>query len=144
MQIEKIRIENRTEALKLVLDVFMQFESHEYSKEGIKTFENFINDKSNTNNLEMYGAYENGKIIGVIATRNNGNHITLFFVDGKWHKQGIGRKLFETVLYHSTSSTITVNSSPYAVEVYRRFGFVATTREQLIDGIRFTPMVLIK
>ena len=34
----------------------------------------------------------------------------------------------------------TVNSSPYAVEVYRHLGFVATDAEQCTDGLRYTPM----
>ncbi|MEI3367845.1 GNAT family N-acetyltransferase [Clostridium sp. CAG:265] len=33
-----------------------------------------------------------------MATRNHGTHIALFFVDGKYHRQGIGKKLFKTVL----------------------------------------------
>ena len=37
-------------------------------------------------------------------------------------------------------SRITVNSSPYAVEIYRRLGFTATDAERVTDGIRFTPM----
>ena len=37
--------------------------------------------------------------------------------------------------------TLTVNSSPYAVEAYRHFGFVATDTEQLTNGIRYFPMV---
>ena len=34
----------------------------------------------------------------------------------------------------------TVNSSPYAVEIYRHLGFVPTDDEQSVDGLRFTPM----
>ena len=34
----------------------------------------------------------------------------------------------------------TVNSSPYAVEVYRHLGFVPTDDEKSVDGLRFTPM----
>jgi len=38
------------------------------------------------------------------------------------------------------SDVMTVNSSPYAVDIYRRLGFHAISEEQLTDGIRFTPM----
>lgn len=38
------------------------------------------------------------------------------------------------------SQTFTVNSSPYAVEVYRHLGFTPTNTEQLTNGIRYTPM----
>ena len=93
--------------------------------------------------LTFYGMYDNEKIIGVIATRNNGNHITLFFVDGKYHKKGIGKKLFEKVLKNATSKVITVNSSVYAVEVYHKLGFIDADTEKVDNGIRFTPMKLI-
>ena len=32
------------------------------------------------------------------------------------------------------------NSSPYAVPVYHKLGFVDTDTEQLSDGMRYTPM----
>ena len=57
--------------------------------------------------------------------------------------QGIGRTLFELALKNNTSGKMTVNSSPYAVEIYRHFGFVNTDVEQVTNGIRFTPMELI-
>lgn len=33
-----------------------------------------------------------------------------------------------------------VNSSPYAVEIYRHLGFEEVDQEQTVNGIRFTPM----
>lgn len=144
MLIKKIGVGGRAEALKLVLDVFMQYEAPDYIQEGIEAFKSFIGDEDSINGLEMYGAYENDIVVGVIATRNNGTHISLFFVDGRYHKQGIGRKLFEKTLSRCTSDTMTVNSSPYAVKVYCKLGFTETNSEQLVDGIRFTPMKHVK
>lgn len=72
----------------------------------------------------------------MIATRNDGNHIALFFVDGAYHKQGIDRKLFETILINSTANELTVNSSPYAKDVYHRLGFIDSDVEQIVTGIR--------
>lgn len=34
----------------------------------------------------------------------------------------------------------TVNSSPYAHEVYKHLGFVDTDKEQCVNGLRFYPM----
>lgn len=132
--------QGRAEALKLALDVFMQYEAPEYSEEGVKAFTRFIEDAHHHSNLTMYGAYAADKIVGVIATRNEGKHISLFFVDGRYHRQGIGKALFHEALQYCPGDTMTVNSSPYAVEAYRHLGFVATDGEQLVDGIRFTPM----
>ena len=144
IRIESISKKHHEAAINLVLSVFMQYEACDYSKEGINTFKAFISNPESTDSLEFNGAYINNEIIGVIATRNNGNHIALFFVDGRYHRQGIGRKLFQVVLEKSTGNKITVNSSPYAVEIYKKLGFTADTDEQIKEGIRFTPMTYTK
>lgn len=122
----------------------MQYEAPDYSEQGIRTFTDFINNKEATDNLQMYGAFMNGELVGVIATRNSGNHIALFFVDSKYHRQGIGRKLFEKAAAVSTADNITVNSSPFAVAVYQKLGFVPDCGEMLTDGLRYTPMTYCK
>lgn len=145
MLVRRIERSEIDQALSLVISVFMQYEAPDYSKEGIETFQNtVINNKDYLISITMYGAYEDDNIIGVIATRKNGNHIALFFVDGKHHRKGIGRKLFEFALKNSTAEEITVNSSPYAVEVYHRLGFIDSDTELVTDGMRYTPMVYTK
>jgi predicted GNAT family N-acyltransferase len=61
-------------------------------------------------------------------------------VDGKYHRQGIGTKLFKTVLQEYPDQVITLNSSPYGLPFYHALGFVDTDKEQMVNGIRFTPM----
>ncbi|MGM9541909.1 MAG: GNAT family N-acetyltransferase [Candidatus Limivicinus sp.] len=48
--------------------------------------------------------------------------------------------LFDAMRRDYASQVFTVNSSPYAVEVYRHLGFTPTDTEQLTNGIRYTPM----
>lgn len=141
MIIKRLEQSELNEALELVLNVFMRFEAPDYIDEGVKTFKNCIKDRDFINNLSLYCAFNNNQIVGVIATRNEGNHIALFFVDGKYHRQGIGKKLFQAILENSTSDEITVNSSPYAIEVYHHLGFIDTNTEQVTNGMRFTPML---
>lgn len=142
MKINKILESQIADVKSLVTKVFMEFEAPDYSEEGIKVFfDTAINNVDFMNSLDIYGAFEGNTIIGVIATRDNGKHIALFFVDGKYHRQGIGRTLFDTILENSLSNEITVNSSPYAKEVYHRLGFQDTDAEQTITGIRFIPMI---
>lgn len=129
------------EAIELILRVFDEFEAPEYSQEGVQTFHNLMTDQKFLNEIVCYGAfYSTSKLAGIIATRNNGNHVTLFFVDKIFHRKGIGRKLFELVKADNKTGTITVNSSPYAVEVYKHLGFTPTAPEKVEDGIRFTSM----
>ncbi len=132
------RLDETQSALQLVWEVFQEFESPDYTQEGINEFYKSIHDENYISMLTMYGAFLNGELVGVIATRNNGRHIALFFVDGKYHRQGIGKQLFEAV----RTDKMTVNSSPYAVGIYRKLGFKAVDEEQSVNGLRFTPMTL--
>ena len=142
MEIREIKLVERSNALDLVYNTFMQYEAPDYTKQGVETFQDsVINNIVYLNNILLYGAYEGDNIKGVIATRNQGNHIALFFVDGKFHKQGIGKTLFYEVLQKSTSNEVTVNSSPYAVKIYQHLGFVKTAPEQITNGMRYTPMI---
>ena len=141
MKIIQIEGCNISDITQMVTDVFMRFEAPDYSDEGIKAFfDTAINNQEYMHSLVIYGAYIDHKLVGTIATRDNGNHIALFFVDGAYHRQGIGRKLFETVVQNATSDRITVNSSPYAKNIYHHLGFEDTDGEQIVTGIRFIPM----
>lgn len=138
--ITKLDKEKLSGALSLVWDVFLEFESPDYTQEGIDEFYKSIHDQEYINMLTMYAAYKQDKMLGIIATRSNGTHIALFFVDGKYHRQGIGRQLFEVALKDNHSDFMTVNSSPYATVIYHKLGFVDTDDEQIVKGLRFTPM----
>ena len=120
---------------------FFVFENvPDYTEEGIKEFKKTIDDVSWIEARDFYGAYdESNKILGVIATKDV-THIALFFVDGKYHKQGIGKKLYYKVESLNNNEFFTVNSSPYAHEVYKHLGFIDTDKEQSIKGLRFYPM----
>lgn len=126
--------------MELVWQVFLEFEAPDYSAEGVQTFRNHINSQLATPTHDVYAGYDGDSFLGVIATRNEGSHISLFFVRTENHGQGVGRKLFEYVAALCSSDAITVNSSPYAVPIYRKLGFVDQDEEQLSDGIRYTPM----
>ena len=86
-----------------------------------------------------------GKYLGMISLREK-IHISLLFVDGDYHCNGIGRALIkfvaEYVLTEEGVDRLTVNSSPYAIDFYHRLGFRDTHKETVADGIKFTPMEL--
>lgn len=135
------------DALRLVWDVFLEFEAPDYCEEGAREFKSFIaydsiQENMLNNGYLMWGCYDGQKIVGVLATRLP-CHISLLFVDKQYHRQGIARQLFAIMLdfYKSSGCTeITVNSSPYAREAYHRLGFVDTDTDQTVNGIRFVPM----
>ncbi len=137
----KLTASEYDQALTLAWKVFLQYEAPEYSKEGIDAFYQSIHDERYLSQLEVYGAFSEEEIVGVMATRNEGSHVALFFVEEKYQKRGIGKELFRLVWEYNTTGTMTVNSSPYAVPVYHRLGFVDTDSEQVTDGLRYTPMI---
>ena len=140
MKIRKIKKEEMKEALDLVWNVFLEYEAPDYTEEGIKEFKKCIDDKEWVEAREFYGAFdEENKIVGVIATKDL-SHIALFFVDGNYHRQGIGRKLYDKVKLLNENNFFTVNSSPYAHEVYKHLGFIDTNEEQCVNGLKFYPM----
>lgn len=136
-QLNNNEIEN---ALSLAWKVFMEYEAPDYTQEGIDEFYKSIHDEKFLSMLSLYGAFSDDELVGVIATRSNGKHIALFFVDGKYHRQGIGKQLLKAV----QTSKMTVNSSPYAVSIYRKLGFESTDTERVVNGLRFTQMRLRK
>ena len=140
MEIRKISKEGIKEALDLVWRVFLEYKTPDCTEEGIKEFKKTIENKSWIDARDFYGTYdENNKILGVIATKDT-NHISLFFVDGKYQKQGIGKSLYNKVKSLNKSGFFTVNSSPYAHEAYKHFGFKDTNVMQCVNGIKFYPM----
>ena len=139
MEIRKIQENEMKNALDLVWKVFLEYEAPDYTKEGVEEFKKAIDDKNWTNAREFYGAFNDENLCGIIATKDK-SHIALFFVDGKLHNQGIGRKLFEYIKTLNDKGYFTVNSSPYAKEIYHHLGFKDTSEEQCVNGLRFIPM----
>lgn len=141
MLIDKLSREQIEEALPLVWDVFCKYEAVNYPESGKAAFWQAVHSSDYLDMLTAYGAFQDDKLIGIIATRNEGSHIALFFVDGQYHRRGIGRKLFEASLKDNMNSRITVHSSEYAVEVYKKLGFTPEDEIQEDGGIKYIPMV---
>ena len=149
MQICRIMPDKLRDALELVWEVFEEFEVPDYEEMGIKTFRHFIEysnmvEKVRQGEMTFWGCYLNNYLVGVIALRD-GQHISLLFVRGQFHHLGIATKLVNVLVDAVAAKepeirAVTVNASPYAVEFYKKVGFVALKEEQKADGIRFTPM----
>ena len=127
-------------ALELIWVTFLQFEAPDYSDEGIQAFRSFIDDEDIIASLEFWGDYAGDELRGTIAANEDRRHICCFFVKARYHRQGIGRALWEHLLNSSDHQVYTVHASPYAVPVYHKLGFVEMSEEQTSDGMRFTPM----
>ena len=135
--------------INLVNNVFDEFVGKDYSEEGNKSFKEYTETKNviirfSEKNSKFYVAKHDEDIIGALEIKNN-DHISLWFVNKKFHGKGIGRKLFEYYLeklLHNNIEvkTITVNSSIYAEKIYERIGFIKTNEMQEKNGIKYIPM----
>lgn len=145
MIVRRITDENEIKtAIELAIKVFMVFEAPEYPKEGVESFLASLSSKDYIEKLTFYGAFDKDKLIGIIATRLLGSHIALFFVNEEYQGKGVGRMLFDEVTKECYTEKLTVNSSPYAADIYRHFGFTDDIPEQITDGIRYIPMTYFK
>ena len=127
-------------ALQLAWRVFCEYESPDYAPEGTEEFRKALNDDAYLAGIEYYGAFDGDKLIGMLGIRKEKAHLCLLFVDGEYHRRGVGTALFEHMREDYGGKTITVNSSPFGVAFYRALGFTPTDGEQTVNGIRFTPM----
>lgn len=133
-----------TEALSLAWRVFLEYEASDRAPEEMEKFRESIYDGSFLDALTIYAAYQKDKMAGMIATCNSGSHIALFYVDGNFHRQGIGRELFEEAGKHNTAGFMTVNSSLYAIPVYHKLGFADMDTVQNAGRMKFMPMKMEK
>lgn len=139
MIIRKLKENEISAALELAWEVFLKYEAPDYTETGAEEFRKSIDDGGFVGALSFYGAFDGDILAGVAATRGD-SHIALLFVDGKFHRQGVGTRLFKAVAENTSSPKITVNSSPFAVPVYHKWGFKNTSEEQSVNGLRFIPM----
>ena len=131
-----------------ISNVFNQLVAPEYSQEGVDEFLRYIQPEALAEHLKTdhFGIMANSgsDIIGVIVIRNH-SHVALFFVDARYQRSGIGRKLLSKALeicdrHEGKPSKLTVNASPNSKSAYEKLHFEATDAEQCVNGIRFIPM----
>ena len=94
--------------------------------------------------MVFFGAFDGGRLIGVIAMRS-GFHISLLFVERQYQRKGVATRLVRRGAAYCLEQNpelrrITVNSSPKGRKAYEAMGFYELAPEQVRDGMRYTPM----
>ena len=138
------------EAAVLAQEVFDEFVAPFYSQEGREEFHRYaettaLRDRNRLDHVTLI-AQSGEQIIGMLHLRQ-WRHVAMLFVDRPHQRDGIGRKLLGVAIElglgrDGSARRLTVNSSPNAVEAYRRLGFSPVGPEQIVHGIRFVPMAL--
>ena len=135
-----LRADERDAALALAWRVFCEYEAPDYSPEGTEEFRRCLRDEAFLAGIRYYGAFDGEKLVGLLGIREEKAHICFFFVDGAYHRRGIGTALFRRMREDFPGRAVTLNSSPYGLPFYLALGFEKTDCEQTVNGIRFTPM----
>jgi predicted GNAT family N-acyltransferase len=133
----------------MIKTVFDKFNAPGLSEAGIQSFYNQIApetiQKRLLTNSFMLVARKDDQIIGVIEIYYI-NHMLLLYTAEAWQGCGIARSLLDMGINkccreHPDVTQITVGAFDYAVPIYAKMGFAIYAEEQIINGIRFTPMV---
>ena len=92
--------------------------------------------------IYYYVAEIDCRIVGVVAYIAPA-HFMHFFLNKAYQGQGYGRQMWrflENQIRSQGHQSITVKSSLYALDIYKRFGFVEMGEYTEENGIRFIPM----
>lgn len=138
-----------TPAMKMIWRTFLQFDGQDYTREGIRSFFDFITDEDLytaflRGEYQMMVALAEGRIIGAGSLRNR-NHLSLLFVDGAYHHMGVGStiliRLCDYLEHEMGEKYMSLKAAPYAVDFYRKLGFRTVRPEEEHSGIRVTAMI---
>ncbi|MGN0402424.1 MAG: GNAT family N-acetyltransferase [Acetatifactor sp.] len=135
-------------AMKMIWRTFLKFEGNDYTREGIRNFFKFITDEDLfqaflKGEYLMLVALDRGRVIGAGSIRNK-NHLSLLFVDEEYHRRGVGREIMTRLCRYLKEEAgeryMTLKAAPYAVNFYKKLGFMAVRPEEEYSGIRVTSM----
>ena len=121
-QVVQLARQNFFECIKPFLnDVGMMQAFYEYVDE------NHLTQLMNQRQLYIWGAYENGQLVGVAGMQAEG-HITMLYVQKMYQRRGIGKELLYTMRQFSSSELhhkkITVSAMPaWSWTFFQKNGF---------------------
>lgn len=136
-------------AMRMIWRTFLEFDGKDYTEEGIRNFFEFITDDDLyraflKGEYQMMVALAQGKIIGAGSIRNK-NHLSLLFVEGAYHRRGVGSallvRLCDYLQKEAGERYMSLKAAPYAVNFYKKLGFHTVKPEEERAGIRVTYMV---
>lgn len=135
-------------AMRMIWRTFLRFEGREYTQEGIRNFYDFITDDELyiaflRGEYQLMVALDGAQVIGAGSIRGR-NHLSLLFVDERYHHRGVGRAILTTLCDYLKREAgeryMSLKAAPYAVNFYRKLGFRVVRPEEEYSGIRVTAM----
>jgi N-acetylglutamate synthase-like GNAT family acetyltransferase len=151
MRIREAMLEDTTAISDLIRPLAEKYIAHEFSPKGARNLLSSIEPEAIRgyfkSGYKYHIAEENGVLVGVVAVRDN-MHLYHLFVPDTFRGQGFARKLWQVA--HDACrdadnvGEYRVNSSSFAVGMYRRFGFVETGPPETRNGVRAVLVKLIE
>lgn len=149
IELRELRPAELSAAIEKVVEVFSEFVRPDLTEGGWTKLLEYLDTGAaiaRAGDHVTIGAFDGGALVGVLEIRRT-THISLLVVDKRNFGRGVARRLLTEACErcHQADASIeqlTVNASRYAIEAYRRLGFLETAEEMVVDGIRFTPMAL--
>jgi ribosomal protein S18 acetylase RimI-like enzyme len=135
---------------RLICELVDKYIAKEFSSQGreflLSTMTADVISRNMQSGYRYHVAEISGLLAGVVAVRDNA-HLYHLFVAEQFHRKGIAKKLWQLAmnecLRDGNTGEFTVNSSAYALGVYKRLGFIAQSGPQEKNGVVFYPMKLI-
>ena len=140
-----LELEDMKEASELVWKSFYYHNSRTCTMAAIESFRESVSvaalQLGMLGGMRFVGAFSDGLLVGVGALKPEGE-LSLLFVRHDRIRQGVGAFLLSELKKGCAAGRITVNSSDFAVDFYKKNGFAAAGGRSVRGGIYYTPMVL--
>ena len=149
MQIRALK-PNDIEATSLLIKrTFSEFNRTEGSAEAVARYIEAYNPTGKQDELKRrfggtpicYVAIENQSVFGVV--RGVPGRLINLFVDGQYHRRGIGKKLllrFESDCRKRNVQMVKINASLFGIRFYEANGYKKTTGVRNFRGLSVQPM----
>ena len=134
--------------MALAWRTFLKYEAPVCSPEGVGSFYRFVTSVDLEKmfligEYKAFGAFEDGKIVGISGVRS-GNLLSILFVDGEHQHKGIATSLVvmagRFIRDVNKKDRMMVYAATGAIGFYERLGFVKTGSMRQEAGIEITPM----
>ncbi len=133
--IRKLEQDRIRPGTSLALEVYIQCGAEDFDEEGVKSFKSFISSEQLMNELVIYGAFEDKNLVGIMGTKNEGKHLSLFFIRKEYQCKGIGKQLFCFAISDCPVDEMSVNSSTYAIPFLSKlWDSTRPTRNNVLTG----------
>lgn len=72
ISVRRLDLSEYKDAASLSLEIYLQTGEEDFDEQGLETFKSFVNDEAMINSLVIYGAFDEARLVGVMAVKDEG------------------------------------------------------------------------